>query len=594
MYNASLPPTSSAVNIQIIEPKNFVGGPSGFPPMGPRHFYGHRSPMADSFSQADPGLIQTGAPAPYNTAATSPVPLSTQAQTSVQSAPVVTSAPVATPVSSTVPVAPAPAYSAGMASSMTQTARQQAQDIALMDAYQALEKAYLDAVNARNQAEQYRSAYLDLADRLNQQSYQQQQAPAVQPQLQQPVFPPTQPTVQQQPVAMPPTPPAAPVTVPPIQQQTIAAFPPAPTAPAFPQPEPWVTPYAAPAAYSASTATGPMSQYPYPVAQFTPQYAGQYNPYAQPTGVLPESTGFQFPGALPGILPGAVQNAIPSTFPGAMPGYPPIPGTYPAEMMAAAQQGWSQPYQPWVQPVQPYMLQPQYPQPYPGMEQNTMSPVMPAPMNQPDTAVPPRSNLQFKSVDELNQMIAQPVTLQDKVDAMEELAIRGQGNDLTYQLLMQEAMTDTSFIDDPRAKNDANYIRQAGLWTLGMLLNSQYSDAPMNHPTLQSALDVMEQIVDNKNEDAEVKIAVVQALRVLNRLDKRINKILDKAEKQGKKLSNKRLQEQSKAALSGEPIPLPAQPQAAAASSVPVMPTGMPMNMPVMPAPMAAPMNQLA
>lgn len=154
-------------------------------------------------------------------------------------------------------------------------------------------------------------------------------------------------------------------------------------------------------------------------------------------------------------------------------------------------------------------------------------------------------------VEELNRMIAQPQTLQEKVDAMEEIGVRGQGTPETFELLKQEALSDTSQLPPGQAQDDANYIRQAALWTMGMLNKAQNSQVPTQS---LPGLTAIEQIINNKNENPDVKAAAVQALQVINRpTDKRVAGILKRASKD-KNPDVKRLAQE---ALAGKAIPLP-------------------------------------
>lgn len=154
-------------------------------------------------------------------------------------------------------------------------------------------------------------------------------------------------------------------------------------------------------------------------------------------------------------------------------------------------------------------------------------------------------------VEELNRMIAQPQTLQEKVDAMEEIGVRGQGTPETFELLKQEALSDTAQLPPGQAQDDANYIRQAALWTMGMLNKAQNSQVPTQS---LPGLTAIEQIINNRNENPDVKAAAVQALQVIDRpKDKRVAGILKKAARD-KNPDVKRLAQE---ALAGKSIPLP-------------------------------------
>jgi multidrug efflux pump subunit AcrA (membrane-fusion protein) len=172
------------------------------------------------------------------------------------------------------------------------------------------------------------------------------------------------------------------------------------------------------------------------------------------------------------------------------------------------------------------------------------------------------------SVEELNRMISQPKTLQEKVDAMEEIGVRGQGTPETFELLKQEGLADTSTLPPGQAQDDANYVRQAALWTMGMLNKAQNGQVP----TAQlPGLNVISQIIGNKNENSDVKAAAVQALQVMNRpQDKEFQKLFKTAEKD-KNPDVSRLGADGRA---GKNIPLPGGAQAPGAPGA--NPGGMP------------------
>lgn len=351
---SSLPSTSSAVNIQIIEPKNFPGG-------------------------AVPGQVGQGA-SPFG--AQQPG----------------TATPYVTPYG---------------------------------DPQQQLQQAYQNAMNARNQAEQARNQYLQTANQLNSQAYQQPQ----QNQFAQGFYPPT------------------------VMQQNN-------------QP---------------------------------------YNPYG--------------PGTYPGYFP-QIQ-------------YPQY-AQYPQQQFP--QQQLQQ------QPMDP-MAQQQQQQVDPAAQQQPVDPMAQQQQQQP----PQQPGLSGKSIDELNQMLANPQTLQEKVDAMEEIGVRGQATPETFGMLAQEALTDTSQLTG-QAKDDANYVRQASLWTLGMLNKAQNSQVP----TAQlPGLDAIRTILNNKKENDDVQAAAIQALQVIDRPnDKTIRGMLKGSA--GWREKNPDVKRLAKDALSGKSIPLPA------------------------------------
>lgn len=123
------------------------------------------------------------------------------------------------------------------------------------------------------------------------------------------------------------------------------------------------------------------------------------------------------------------------------------------------------------------------------------------------------------TIEQLNQIIATPRRLQEKVDAMEAVGLRGLATPLTYRLLQLEAISRPNAIsqqelDDPHYMDDRNYIRQAALWTLGMLDKALNSNLPST--SLQS-IHVIRYILSDPEENSDVKLAAVQALQVINR-----------------------------------------------------------------------------
>lgn len=176
-------------------------------------------------------------------------------------------------------------------------------------------------------------------------------------------------------------------------------------------------------------------------------------------------------------------------------------------------------------------------------------------MQQPQGMPGQPQDLSFASTEELNRMIGQAQTLQDKMRAMAELAeYRKQGTPETYELLKREAMAETSMLPPG---NDANKIRMAAFWTLGILNAVQNAQAP----TVQlPGLSVISQVVADPKTDPGVKVAAIQALQVINRpQDPAIQQILSRAQKD----SNPDVKLRAQSALAGEAIPVPsAQPQA--------------------------------
>lgn len=129
-------------------------------------------------------------------------------------------------------------------------------------------------------------------------------------------------------------------------------------------------------------------------------------------------------------------------------------------------------------------------------------------------------------VPDLNTMIAQPRTPDEKLMAINEIANRQQGDRQTYELLKQEVSNPMQGVP-PEA---ATAIRQAALIALGSLNGS-----PVNSKLATNQLygmDAINQIIGNKNENPLVKASAVAALGYMNRpQDKAIQMMLAKASK---------------------------------------------------------------
>jgi len=174
----------------------------------------------------------------------------------------------------------------------------------------------------------------------------------------------------------------------------------------------------------------------------------------------------------------------------------------------------------------------------------------------------PMSRLHEKPISDLTTLVAQTgqttEVLQDKVDAMEELGIRGMGTPETYDALLKEALRVEPNITDNRLKDDLSYIRRVSLWTLGMMNRHQNQSVPTNQ---LPGLNVIDQILRDKNEDPNVKVAAIQSLQVLNReADQLVQAELKEAKRNSKHPDVIRVADQ---AARGERIPLPEESHAA-------------------------------
>lgn len=120
-----------------------------------------------------------------------------------------------------------------------------------------------------------------------------------------------------------------------------------------------------------------------------------------------------------------------------------------------------------------------------------------------------------KTIQDLNQLIANPATtnLEEKLSAMEEAALSSQANAETIDALRRNLMQGTSGLTGAERMNAVDSKRAAAI-ALSLLNNRMNSTTP----TAQlPGFAEMQALVNNPNESPEVKKAVLQGLRVLNR-----------------------------------------------------------------------------
>lgn len=180
------------------------------------------------------------------------------------------------------------------------------------------------------------------------------------------------------------------------------------------------------------------------------------------------------------------------------------PAYNPYDPNAAAQQAYN--------PYDPNSMQQQAYNPYDPAQQQMM------PQQQPQglTAAP---------LSDLNNMMEQG-TPEDNLAAINEVALRQQGDLRTYELLKR-----TASVPDPRLQpNEANLKRQAALFALG---NLDGSPVNANVPTnVLPGMESIRKIINSRSEDPAVKAAAVTALGYINRpQDPTIQKRLKEAAK---------------------------------------------------------------
>lgn len=135
-------------------------------------------------------------------------------------------------------------------------------------------------------------------------------------------------------------------------------------------------------------------------------------------------------------------------------------------------------------------------------------------------------NYNTTPISDLNTMIAQPRTPDEKLAAINEIATRQQGDRQTYELLKQEISTPMQGIPP----ETASAIRQAALIALGSLngspVNAQYAGNELY------GMEGIDKILRDKNENPLIKASAVAALGYMNRpQDKTIQKMLKIAAK---------------------------------------------------------------
>ncbi len=119
------------------------------------------------------------------------------------------------------------------------------------------------------------------------------------------------------------------------------------------------------------------------------------------------------------------------------------------------------------------------------------------------------------SVAKLNELIASPgVGIQDKITAMEELAMRNDVDANTFELLRRNAGIDTSTLTGIE-RNNAVDAKRGAILALS-LLNGRLGNNAASASQLPGFNEIKSAFF-NPNESPEVKKTILQGLRVLNR-----------------------------------------------------------------------------
>ena len=161
-------------------------------------------------------------------------------------------------------------------------------------------------------------------------------------------------------------------------------------------------------------------------------------------------------------------------------------------------------------PMQQQMLQQQMMQQQAAMQQPQMMDPMQQQMLQQQMMQQPQA-FSGANINDLNTMIAQPRTPDEKLNALNAIAVNQLGDRQTYELLKQEVANPMQGVP-PEA---ATAIRQAALIALGSLNGS-----PVNARVPGNQLygmDAIKQILTNKNENPLVKASAVASLGYMNR-----------------------------------------------------------------------------
>jgi hypothetical protein len=468
----------------------------------------------------------TASPAPEAAAPTSvETPASSVAAPATASKPVETSAKIAEP--------------------------SEAKPVEIKTPAQQVQDAYLEALNAYNQAKIKRDNYINLASATKPAEAEPtlpESAP--QPVINAPVFavsePPAQPVtpVFAQPVQYPALAPAAP-------QQQVAAYapyqpnfnpgqaaPPAPTFQVLPEQQP---------AQPTSFAQGGYAPLFQQVIQQQPASSAQPTPTATPFTYAPQSFSTPAPQQQPDMMAALLQQQQQQQWLQAQQAqYQAMQQqTLMAQQAAAMQQYGQDPMLAAAaqQGMTPDMLAAMQQQAMMAQQQAALMGQDPSMSpQQPVASGPPADRpLMGAPIEVLNQMLAQPQSLNDKLTAIHEIGVSGQSNPDTVKLLASTLLTDTSKLQG-EDKAYQNQVREEAAYALGSL------------PPSPETFKAFEQVLKARNESPEVKGAAVIALRMFDQpADKNIAKLLKTAEAKSQPESVRQ-----QAALAKQRVPLTA------------------------------------
>jgi hypothetical protein len=149
------------------------------------------------------------------------------------------------------------------------------------------------------------------------------------------------------------------------------------------------------------------------------------------------------------------------------------------------------------------------------------------------------------TVPQLNELIVKPGNIQEKIDAMEELAMRNDIDANAVELLKRNASTDTSTLTGAERMNAVD-SKRAALLALSLLNGRLGTD--VGSARQLPGFNEMKTAFYNPNESPEVKKTILQGLRVLNRPnDPEIMKIA----KSARRSSDPKMKQMAEALLQG-------------------------------------------
>lgn len=172
----------------------------------------------------------------------------------------------------------------------------------------------------------------------------------------------------------------------------------------------------------------------------------------------------------------------------------------------------------------------------PGSQLPATSPVPEAP-----------KGVQFASTPQLNELVLNPPSLQEKLNAIEELALRNDLDPNTFETLRQNAAIDTASLTGAE-RNDAVDSKRAAL--LALSLQNQRLGAQVPLANLPGFNEIQAAAL-NPNESPEIRKTALQGLRILNRPQDPMVRKIAKAASRSK---DPQMKQMAKSLLEGRPF----------------------------------------